>query len=284
MSKNIEKRTTQNKFDFKLDLSVEQIKLPILFFLLLILNSTDSFSQNSISRVVYHAEHSFHSANSYNGQNTLHFNQNYSLFIHEGYPKESTQKQDGNDIISTVGDKEGAPEFINFKDSLTYTKLVGQFFGQSQSIIKEKMDNITWEVQDSQKNIKNFLCILATTEYEGRKYSAWFTPDIPVPFGPYRLRGLPGLILEAKSEDGKINWQFVGYEAKTTAEVKLVPPSIGELFDTLEEFVEAKIIFKLKKESQSTSEFTVTIGSKNVDAYIEKGKFNIYQKYMNKRK
>lgn len=73
------------------------------------------------------------------------------------------------------------------------------------------------------------------------------------------------------------------YEEKTTAKVKLVPPSIGKLFDTLEEFVEAKINFKLKKESQSTSEFTITIGSKNRDAYIEKGKFNIYEKYQDKK-
>lgn len=214
MSKNIERRTTQNSFDFKLNLSVEQGKLLILSFLLVILNSAELFAQNSTSRAVYHAEHSIHSASRYNGQNTLHFNQNHSLFIHEGYPKESSKKQDGNNMIATVGDKEGAPVFINFKDSLTYTKLVGQFFGQSQSIIKEKMDNITWEVQDSQKTIKDFLCILATTKYEGRNYSAWFTPDIPVSFGPYRLRGLPGLILEAKSKDGKISWQFVGMKRK----------------------------------------------------------------------
>ncbi|MFZ1558862.1 MAG: GLPGLI family protein, partial [Saprospiraceae bacterium] len=40
----------------------------------------------------------------------------------------------------------------------------------------------------------------ATTKYGGRKYLAWFTPEIPVMDGPYVFAGLPGLIVRIKDD------------------------------------------------------------------------------------
>tara|TARA_B110000046_G_scaffold182601_1_gene216952 strand:- start:3349 stop:4083 length:735 start_codon:yes stop_codon:yes gene_type:complete len=57
-----------------------------------------------------------------------------------------------------------------------------------------------WEITQETKTIGNYLCYKAiiTKEYKGRKsYTiAWFTPQIPVNFGPRNYNGLPGLILE----------------------------------------------------------------------------------------
>jgi len=230
-------------------------------------------AQNAQSRVVYHAEHKLYN-DSYNGQNTLHFNNDFALYTHDGYPKEFSENSEENNSIIKIGDKEGAPVFLDFKYNNSYTKLY--FGGIGSVILKEELDKINWKITKEQKKIKEYQCILATAEYEGRIYEAWFTPEIPVRYGPYRLRGLPGLILEAASTDGKIEWKFVGYESKTTVKIKLTPSNNGELIDGLDSLKKLKLNYKLKKESRSTSGVKVSIGRKPVDAYIEKDKFDFY--------
>lgn len=54
----------------------------------------------------------------------------------------------------------------------------------------------SWEVKDSTKQILGYSCQLATCNFRGRCYHAWFASDIPVSDGPWKLTGLPGLILE----------------------------------------------------------------------------------------
>jgi len=51
--------------------------------------------------------------------------------------------------------------------------------------------------QDSVKQIAGYPCQLGYCHFRGRTWKAWFTTDIPVSNGPWKLAGLPGLILEA---------------------------------------------------------------------------------------
>ena len=51
------------------------------------------------------------------------------------------------------------------------------------------------------KKINNFQCYKATTIFRGSKITAYYTPEIPIGSGPFKLKGLPGLILEAYNTD-----------------------------------------------------------------------------------
>jgi GLPGLI family protein len=55
----------------------------------------------------------------------------------------------------------------------------------------------------------------------GRDYTVWFAPDIPVSAGPWKLWGLPGLIVEARSDDGRV--YFVLTSLQATAEYPAEP-------------------------------------------------------------
>lgn len=65
-----------------------------------------------------------------------------------------------------------------------------------------KKPKLKWAILKERKKIGNYNCLKATTEIiingDGKKQTitAWFTPEIPVAFGPLGYAGLPGLILE----------------------------------------------------------------------------------------
>ena len=66
----------------------------------------------------------------------------------------------------------------------------------------EPFSEMVWEIGDSTKNVLGYDCVQATTDYHGRVWTVWFAPDIPIQDGPWKFRGLPGLILEATTGDG----------------------------------------------------------------------------------
>lgn len=53
-----------------------------------------------------------------------------------------------------------------------------------------------WVIENETQEIMGYNCKKATTTYAGREWVAWFTLDIPVSAGPYKFRGLPGLIIK----------------------------------------------------------------------------------------
>ena len=64
--------------------------------------------------------------------------------------------------------------------------------------IEDTLEKIEWKLIDARKNIANFSCQKALGTFRGRFWEVWFTMQIPIPVGPWKLGGLPGLILEAK--------------------------------------------------------------------------------------
>ena len=72
-----------------------------------------------------------------------------------------------------------------------------EYFGMERRKYSEELQTPEWTVTDSIKAIIGYECFKAITDFRGRHWIAWFTPEIPVSDGPWKLHGLPGLILEA---------------------------------------------------------------------------------------
>lgn len=85
------------------------------------------------------------------------------------------------------------------KDCLThYNK-----FGEDYGYYTEPLNEIQWTiVEDSTATVLGYECVMAESDYHGRHWKAWFTPELPMPFGPWKLHGLPGLILKAEANGG----------------------------------------------------------------------------------
>ena len=60
--------------------------------------------------------------------------------------------------------------------------------------------DITWKLSDDTLTVCGYLCQQATATYRGVEWHVWYTEEVPSSAGPWRLRGLPGLIVAAESE------------------------------------------------------------------------------------
>lgn len=72
-----------------------------------------------------------------------------------------------------------------------------------------------WTLGTDTMTVLNYLCQRATCEFRGRQYEAWYTEQIPMAFGPWKLNGLPGAILAAKSLDGEYDFRATGIVRKS---------------------------------------------------------------------
>jgi GLPGLI family protein len=59
---------------------------------------------------------------------------------------------------------------------------------------------IVWTLSEDTMTVSGYLCQQATATFRGVEWHVWYTEEIPSSAGPWRLRGLPGMIVEAKSE------------------------------------------------------------------------------------
>jgi GLPGLI family protein len=79
--------------------------------------------------------------------------------------------------------------------------------------IKEPTQTPQWKiVSDSVKTILNYQCTMAVTDFKGRHWTAWYTEDIPMQEGPWKLIGLPGLIFSAHDSENQFIFEGVGLE------------------------------------------------------------------------
>jgi len=79
-------------------------------------------------------------------------------------------------------------------------------------VYEEDLPVLSWTFTSDARQIHGYKCQKATTRYLGRDYEAWYTLEIPVSNGPWKLGGLPGMILEAYDTQRHYVFHCVGIE------------------------------------------------------------------------
>lgn len=107
----------------------------------------------------------------------------------------------------------------------------------SMFITVEKAKNLTWVKTSDTKIIGSYKCKKATCEFRGRSYEAWYAEDIKQSFGPWKLNGLPGLIVETYDKDRKIHFLLTSINYPISQSFSISSPFIAvkrinlQLFD-----------------------------------------------------
>lgn len=106
--------------------------------------------------------------------------------------------------------------------------------------ITEPLEQPQWDIiADSTKQILNYDCQMAHCKFKGRTWTAWFTADIPLDNGPWKLCGLPGLILRAYDSKQQYIFDCVGMKQAEEGENITYDPKFDKYATaTMKEFVD----------------------------------------------
>jgi len=168
---------------------------------------------------------------------TLYANRQASLFV----PNSS---KDMLDVVARRAmSRAGATDsmYVSLQDSMLIYKK--SFFGKDYRVTKP-WHHIRWTLTSAQKDIGGYRCYraiglqeetLIAKDSTGRTIYprktaviyAWFTPDIPLPFGPGEYFGLPGMILDAYHT--RQHMRFRAEKIETDVPVEITMPKQGEI-------------------------------------------------------
>lgn len=136
-------------------------------------------------------------------------------------------------------------------------------------------DKINWTIADEIKKVENYTLQKATAKFGGRSWTAWFCKDIPFNEGPFKLRGLPGLIFELS--DAKKNFLYTLVKSRELPEVsstsdflessfgnKAIPINEKQKHKLLMEFYNDPFAFERNNISKSNNDLRININGKEI--------------------
>ncbi|MGZ3890979.1 MAG: GLPGLI family protein, partial [Mucilaginibacter sp.] len=79
-------------------------------------------------------------------------------------------------------------------------------------LVDDVLPAIDWKISSDTATFGGLRCQKATGHFKGRDYTAWFCPDMPLHVGPWKLNGLPGVIVQAYDAKKDVQFMFDGIE------------------------------------------------------------------------
>ena len=95
-------------------------------------------------------------------------------------------------------------------NELTYTDEIFRYL----YYYEQELPAIDWQMQNADSVVCGYSCSKAVGEWRDRRWTVWYSMDIPIDDGPWKLQGLPGLILHAEDAQGDFFFTCVGIEEK----------------------------------------------------------------------
>lgn len=191
-----------------------QIYVVILIVSIIVTNF--SYSQNSY-QVKYKMTTLFDGIKNYDAK--LTFSELNSSFEYQLFSKDTTtverEDNNGNKVIS-IPVKNQQAVYLNLKEK----KITELKYFKSLYLVEDTLSFPQWIITEEMKNVNNYQCQKATAFYKGREYEVWYSNEYPTVFGPWKLNGLPGLIILAYDKKNEVI--FEALEIQKT-DVKTLP-------------------------------------------------------------
>ncbi|NCI49632.1 GLPGLI family protein [Sediminibacterium roseum] len=198
----------------------------------------------------------------------------------ESYQKESSRMREEYKTMLKTGDRsKPLSHSANFRrssptelfkknmDNKLYRKevLVGMEY-----VIEDILPNIKWDILPETKMFGALKGQMAKGRFRGRDYTAWFTIQYPISAGPWKLSGLPGIILEAYDDKKEVVFEFAAFEVAKKEGPTLITLASNYIrikqteFDKLQKFAREDIAgFVTSRQAQQG--ISVTLDGKSLE-------------------
>jgi len=186
---------------------------------------------------------------------------------------EIVRKDDGLIFIKPADNGVDALGKIIYKSQKTKEIVFREHVGSKVVIITDTYPEINWEIFNETKKIGDLDCQKAQGDFRGRHYTAWFSNKFPTTDGPFKLCGLPGLILEAYDEKKHFIFSVVSVEFPKKIEEPLISPTQGEDIDF-------KLFYKqkLKATEDARKKLQSINEAHNIKSFEERFSFNFLER------
>jgi GLPGLI family protein len=139
----------------------------------------------------------------------------------------SGDPNDGVNVTNWMGDKKRANYEDYYLDYPSKGSLTARInIVNTEYEYCEPLPIFEWKFLPDSVSTKvlGYECNAAETSFRGRHYRVWFTMEIPFSFGPWKFRGLPGLILKVEESTGMFSWEAEGI-SQESGPIYLYTPS-----------------------------------------------------------
>lgn len=211
----------------------------ILSILVVTINACAQKVSDTVSvRVQYHAsyKHTQEQREAFDDTNLLDIGKHSSRFYSQRfeqflYQRDSARIATSDQMsylqfmVDWFGSKKGREyevyKHIPQKGTLTYTDVLhNDFF----FCYEEPIPTLSWKLAEGDTIIIGYPCHKAVCQFRGRTWTAWYALDLPFDNGPWKLSGLPGLILAASESKNEFSFVATGIEQlRTTTIISFQP-------------------------------------------------------------
>ncbi|WP_051292694.1 GLPGLI family protein [Olivibacter sitiensis] len=91
-------------------------------------------------------------------------------------------------------------------------------------LYEDAYPKINWDISSDSQVIQGVACQKAVGGFGGRTWTVWFSSEIPFSAGPWKLVGLPGLIVKATDERNSINFALISFQRVDEGEGQVAIP------------------------------------------------------------
>ncbi len=194
----------------------------------------------------------------------------YESFIR--YKRDSTMRKNRKKALSKVNGK----RILNSKiltggyipkiETIIIKDFKNQKFILQKQLVQfyqyEEPAKVDWQIKKDTLTISGYKCQKAITRVSGRNYDVWFAPEVPIPDGPFKFFGLPGLVVQAEDTKG-----FFQFKLKAIKEIEsihipvktLVTPKNHLVVTTKKKYLKAKKNYQNMSISNLLNPYGITI-------------------------